>query len=628
MKRALLLLGLLVCACGNPDAKTAAQQGSIKEVVVVLKGSSEPLPFDPRGGRITVVTNEIKKLVGHHVVFELDSALSPELKASFEETVLGSFETMARELVILQKEDQPMFDRAKLIERVVFAYDVVRQDSEGTLESNGKVLVVRTPPDRYPLLERSVLSTAIYDAHYTELEARWGDADPRKLPARERAPYFAYMMKSRPGSGHLWMAARKKKHPTSDETARVEHVGRITELASVVNPREDDALARKIRHFLLEQILFMGGFWAKPHTHFKAEPAVLERVLSQYQTWLAQNQSVFSDEERIRVARGLYEQHVGICQRGVECVPDAVFPSFDRFAFGLSIYDQWAKAGAKNDLPPGPRGELFKEVVCPSDRRGDAETEIKWGCSKFFALTIANDSSRERLAETIQTRKDTKLLEIALFNHPHKGGEQAVALVESLRGDERLFQHGFSVLFHDLSRVDDVKSALEDSATRWWKDNPNPNRRALALMIMARRWEGLHVHYGDNQWTRFVAEYGGPVRNDVFHAYLAQGVRAVEMTPKIWPALVKGSERDELVAKNLPVLLERDRTARTARAGAVLTLLRTRLCDEKNASGLAVMKSSIDRWATEHPAEAASVSNARADFTLARCKQTPKDRDD
>jgi hypothetical protein len=619
MKRALAAAFLvLAAACGGSQSQPATQQGSIKDVVVVLKGSDEPLPFDPRGGRITIVTGEIKKLIGHHVVLELDSALSPELKSSFEETVLASFETIVRELVLLQKEDPEMFARAKHLERVVFSYDVVRKESEGALDGE-KVLRVKTPPERYPLLEKWILSQAIYDAHITDLEARWGDADPTKLATREHAPYFAYMTKTRPGAGYLWTVARDKKNPgagAGHDTTRVEHIGRIVKLASVVNPQDEAALARKIRTFLLEQLHFLGGFRAKDARYpFKADEAVLARVLGDYERWLNQIQATFDDEERVKFAREIYEH-----------APDVVFPGFDRFAYGLAIYDAWAKEGAKNELPPGPRGELYKMVVCPSQRRGEGETEIKWGCSAFFSLAINDDSMRARLSETIAKRKDTKLLETALFNHPHNGGDKTLALVESLAGHEQLFHHGFGVLFHDLARVDDVKASLEKNATRWWRDTPN--RRGMALFIMARQTEGLHVHYGDNHWTRFVAEYGGPVRRDVFSTYLAEGPRAVEMTPKIWLALAKGAERDDLVAKSIPVLLERDRQARTSKATVALALLRTRLCEEKNANGLTMVKSSIDRWASEHPTEAASVSNARADFTLARCKEPPKERDD
>lgn len=601
----------LLTACGASQPQPA-QRGSIKDVVVVLKGSDEPLPFDPRGGRITVVTGEIKNLIGHHVVLELDSALSPELKSSFEESVLASFETIARELVVLQKEDPEMFLRAKRIERVLFTYDAVLKESEGVLEGD-KLLRVKAPPDHFPLLEKWILSQAVYDAHITDLDARWGDADPTRLSPRERAPYFAYMTKTRAGAGYLWTVARRKKTPSAsnDDTPRVEHVGRIVKLAGVVSPQEA-ALSRKIRAFLLEQLHFLGGFRASPDYAFKAEASLLSRVLTDYERWLNQNQASFDDEERLKLARAIYSGSGGH--------PEVAFPGFDRFAFGMNVYDTWANEGAKNELPPGPRGELYKLVVCPSQRRGEGETEIKWGCSSFFSLSISDDAMRARLAEAIVKRKDTKLLETALFNHPHNGGEKTLALVESL--PEPLFHHGFSVLFHDLARVDDVKNALERSATRWWRDAPS--RRGLALLVMARQTEGLHVHYGDNHWTRFVAEYGGPIRRDVFSAYLAEGARAVEMSPKIWLALAKGSERDDLIAKSIPALLERDRQARTSKASGTLALLRTRLCDEKNASGLTMIKASIDRWALEHPQEAASVSNARADFTLTRCKEPPK----
>ncbi|MBX3220454.1 MAG: hypothetical protein KF795_08050 [Labilithrix sp.] len=611
----ILALAGLVAACGGPSAEgrdgaesAEAPRGAIRDVVVVLKGSSEPLPFDPRGGRLTIVTQEIARLVGHGIVLELDAALSPELQASLEETVLASFETIARELVLLQKEDPEMFAKARGIERVVCVYDAVAKHSEGALEESGKVLVVRAPPDRFPLLERWIVTQAVYDAHVGDLDARWGEADPTRLAPREQAPYFAYMTTTRPGAGYLWIAARAKRAGDSSrrEDLRAEHVGRIISLSGAVP--SNTPLARKVRRFLLDSAPFVGGLGARTDAS-----AVERRVVESYGAWLTRSVTSFDDEETLLLERATLEKRVG---------SEVGFPSFDRFAFGMSIYDRWAKDGARVELPPGPRGELYKSVVCPTTRRGEAETEIRYGCSGFFALALGDDALRSRLADTIAQRRDAKLLETSLLNLGYGQGAAALALVESLK-DDALFRHGVGVLFHDLARRDDVKSALEGAAPRWWRDAPG--RRGLTLLVMARQWEHLHVHYGDNQWTRFVAEFGGRVPRDVFAAYLAEGPRAVEMAPKLWPALSKGGERDDLLAKSLPVLLDRDRDARTSRARPAFVLLRARLCEEKNGAGLATVRAALERWRSAHPDDGAAVSNALADFTLARCAKPPSD---
>lgn len=601
-------LACLVAACGGAGAGGRAEPsqgppGGIRDVVVVLKGSSEPLPFDPRGGRLTIVTQEIARLLGHPIVLELDAALSPELVASLEETVLASFETVARELVLLQREDPEMFAKARAIERVACVYDAVAKESEGKLEESGKVLVVRSPPDRFPLLERWVVTQAVYDAHIGDLEARWGEADPSRLAPREQAPYFAYMTKSRPGAGYLWVAARAKDGGRWNQL-RVEHVGRILALAAAVDPREP--LARKVRRFLLDDVRFVGGLQGERGAR-DVDPAVVRRVVAAYESWLARSVPALDDEERLVLTRAVLDKHSG---------SEVVLPGFDRFAFGMSIWDAWVKDGARIELPPGPRGELHRSVVCPVKRRGEAETEIRYGCSAFFEAVLGDDALRARLAETIAQRRDARLLEIALLNLGYGQGPRALALVESMK-DEALFRHGAGVLFHDLARRDDVKNALEKAAPRWWRDAPG--RRGLTLLVMARQWEHLGAHYGDNQWTRFVAEFGGRVPSDVFAAYLAEGARAVEMAPTLWTALTKDKERDELLAKSLPVLLGRDRDARSSRARPMLVLLRGRLCEEKNAAGLETFRATLERWRSAHPDDAAAVSNAVADFTLARC---------
>jgi hypothetical protein len=612
-------------ACGGSDGAKSPAQGHIDEVVVVLKGSDEPLPFDPRGGRLTIVTGEITKLVGHAVVLELDAALSPELKASLEETVLASFETYARELVLLQREDAAMFAEARKIDRIVCKYDAVATESKARLEESGARLVVDASPDRFPLLEPWIVTRAIYGAHVDQLEARWGSADPTKLSPREQAAWFDYMTSTRPGAGYLWIAARRKLAANAnkegkEDDLRLEHILRISRLAFAV--QRGSALDKDVTQFMLENASHVGGYLAKPpHPGFHADPSLVQAAATSYEKWLVQRAPTFGDEQRLRLARALFERQ-GICGR--ECSPDAVFPGFDRLAFGMSVYDDWVKNRSPMDGPPGPRFELYKKVVCPQTSRGEAETEIRYGCSSFFGVTLSDDVDRGRLATMIDQRHDARLLENALLNLAHAGGPNALALVESLR-DETLQRRGLSILFHDLARRDDVKSALEKAAPRWWRDVPR--RRGYALLVLARGAEELDPHYGDNHWQRFTAEFGGPVGREVFGQFLAEGPRAADMVPKMWVALAKGADRDELVARSVTMLLERDRALRSSRTGPALLLLRKRYCDERSERGFGTVRAALDQWASAHPDDAASVSNARADFRLARCPKAPEDND-
>ncbi len=619
------LLGpMLLCAtfastlaCGGASKEHVAGPAGVRDVVVVLRGGAEPLPFDPRGGRLTVVTQEIARLVGHPVVLELDTALSPELKATLEETVLASFETVVPELVRLQKEDPDMFAKASAIERVVCTYDATAKESKGGLEANGTVLVVRSPPDRFPLLERGVLIEAVYEAHVADLDARWGDVEPTRVPPREQSAYFAYMTKTRPGFGYLWVYNRAQARKASRDDLRAELVERIVKLAGVVEKKTP--LSRKVNAFLLESAPVVGDLAGGAS---KVDRALARRVSTAYTAWLTRDAGGFDDPEKLLLERALFHRPFGS--------DDASrFEGFDRFAFGLAVYDAWSKEGARVDLPPGPRRELVDTVVCPVKKLApnlpDSEREIRYGCSRFFAYVLGDEKARVRLAATIDARRDMKLLETALMNLGHQQGREALALVESLR-DETSFRRGVAILFHELARRDDVKSALEQAAPRWWRDTPS--RRGLALLVMARRHEHLHLHYSDNQWSRFVSEFGGRIQRDVFAAYLAEGPRAIEMAPKIWPALEKTPERDQLVAQSLHVLLRLDLEARSSRSRNVLVLLRSRLCEETNAAGLAAVRAAIAQWRAEHPEDAAAVSNALVDFTPERCAKPSESASD
>lgn len=612
MTRAALALALVLAACGSSPSTT----GSIKDVTVVLKGSSTPLPFDPRGGRITAVTREIAELVGHPIVLELDTALSPELKASLEETVLASFETIARELVRLKRDDPDMFARARRIERVVCTYDAVIRASSGKLEKGGTVLAVRSPPDRWPLLERGIFSDAVYFAHVAELDARWGEADPTKLSPSEQARWLAYMLSTRPGAGNLWVAERAKKG-RSWEGLRAEHLERILRLSAVATAPTD----KRVRTFLAGSMAYAGSL--KRDKDERVDPALARRVFDAYEAWLVREAPAFDDGERYEVVRAIFEDSAGVC-RGHGCPTDALFPRFDIIGFALSIYDAWVREGAKLDPGEGQRAEVYQRLLGPTARRGEAETEIHLGKSVFFERAFADETLRSRLADAIRARRDKRLLELALLNLGYKNGPAGVAFAELMARDAELFRHTLSVLFYDHARRDDVRHALEEAAPRWWRDAPD--RRGFVLLVVARKHDDLHVHYADNQWTRFAAEYGGPITRDVFEAYLREGPRAIEMAPKLWPALPKGPMKSELIAAALPTLIARDAADRTTRARATLGLLRTRLCADRDAAGMALVRAAVERAARSHPEQQPNLSNALVDLTPARCGPSAADR--
>jgi hypothetical protein len=367
------------------------------------------------------------------------------------------------------------------------------------------------------------------------------------------------------------------------------------------------AVEADARKFLLEHATFVGSS-DKPR-----DP----RLVRDYVAWLTPRASRLPDEDRLVIARAVFEHRSGIC--GNDCAPDAVLPGFDRFAFGMGIVDEWARAGHPLDGPPGPRTELFKSVVCPAKRSVEASADIRYGCSAFLGRALKEDEERKRLAEAVLQRRDPQLVDAVVLNLGHQGGPSALAFVERLSADDTLFRHGMRVLFDDLARRDDVQSALEPAALRWWRDAPA--RRGLVVYVLARKHAHLDTHYADNQWARLVPELGGPITRDVFAAYLAEGPRAVELSPTIWPALEKGPHRAALVARSLPLLLARDHEARTTRAPAMLALLRKRLCAERDAAGFAAVRAEIVRWIREHPDDVA-LANAPADLAVDKCRET------
>lgn len=609
MKHALgLVLATLVACHGAAEPKT----GTIDRVSVLLVDSDEPLPFDPRGGRITATTQQVASVVGHPVVLELDTALSPKLKASLEESVLASFENVARELIELQRAQPGAFEVATRIERIRCHYDAVIRDTQAKLD--GKVLDVRSPPHGFPLLERDVLTGAVLDAATTELMARWGDVDPSQLAPRDQEPWFDAMTLTRPGYGYLWVSTKRRQTAAPQRTAlRAEHLERILLLAGVVT--KGSPLDRRVTGFLLTE-----GGWIREEHDSEANP----RVRDLYTRWLARSLPSFDDAQRLKAASSLY----GDGHRGAGSLP-----GLDEMSFGLSVYDSWVQDGAPIPTLATPRGELQRLVVCPKLVRGDRATETHLGCSRFFASVLRDPKKRAALAARIDAQRDPRLLEQALLNIGQdrlpsdlrrvSSVEDGIALIEALK-DPALFHRGFRVLFDDHQRREDVQGALDAIAFQWWRDAPS--RRPLALLALGRRRMALHPHYQDSQWELATKELGGPISSELFARFVDEGPMAVEMIPSMWKVLPKAAAgRDPIIARGVPILLDRDAATREVRSVTFLARLRLHMCDEHDASGLTLVRSAIQTWATQHPAEAAQVSNSLADMTAARCAKPDTD---
>ncbi len=608
-------VALLALACGAPDPGTRAPEAGIRDVVILKQGSQVPLPFDPRGGRLTRVTGELFAMLGHPVVLELDTALSPEIAAHFEETVLASFETLLRELASVKARSPRLFAEAAWVERVVVTYDAVATESRGELVKGKKVLLVRAPPDRFPLLVPGVVTEAIFELALREAEARYGEASPGRLPESEAEAWFSYMTET-----SAWIRVRSTKSARTearekgldlDDTLRLAHLERIARFGIHTNAKS--ALGQKVKAWLLEAFDVADRTPRPGRLADRADPDVSERAAKAYDAWLRGAAGSFDTRDHLTVLRVL-ERRVRDC--GETCAAKAPFPSVDLFASGIAVHDDWVRSGAPVEPPATAQGDAWRFVVCPSARKAGSPG-LPSSCSPWVDVALTDPEWRRRLAEVILAKRNERLLETVLLNASSRSGKHAPLLLDAVGRDERLFGVGARLLAVDQARNDAVANALEAEAAGWWR--PHPSRRGLVLFLAARRWERAGLHYADSDAPRFAAEHGGPAGGDALARFFAFGPRSAELAPFAWKALARSGERDEGVARAATSLLDRDRHDHTTQASLTLARLRRRLCEEKNANGLATLRAELERWARAHPDDTASVANAIADATLAKC---------
>src|SRR5258708_29879047 len=197
--RATLLLALAVAACvpGRPTSVVVHSS-----VSVVILPSPDALPFDPADARLAAATEQLAAIARHPVVFEFDVALLPDWRSSFQQVLIESVESVARDLDVLAREEPRVLAHgAPLLERVVSRYDAIAaSEPVGKLDPAARVLTL-TGPASFSGVERGYVQAALEDEYARWVAERWATARPQEIAAADRDAYFEFLTDGRLRTG-------------------------------------------------------------------------------------------------------------------------------------------------------------------------------------------------------------------------------------------------------------------------------------------------------------------------------------------------------------------------------------------------------------------------------------------
>lgn len=595
---AALVFSVLACANSAP-ARVVVQS----RVSIVVLPSPDELPFDPQDARLAEASAQLSALAGHPLVFEFDVALLPDWRADFQQMLIESIESVARDLDRLAHEEPRVFSHgAPLIERIVSRYDVqVVHRPEGKLDPAARVLLLTGPATHWGI-ERGYVVAALEDEYARWADERWGSARARDVAPSDRPAYFEFLTDSRV------RAAWTKRHGRQGEGAPrepdVDAVLGAVEVSSVLGTSAPQ-LARDVRAWLLHQVQALADAYNGEEDRVIALPpsSPWHRAEAAWVAWANAQLGTMTDEEKLVLVGSVFVRTRG--SDGVFRASATAFPGFDRFAFGLSVADSWARAGhPRGGAQPEAQRALIDTIVCPRTLGPGGAESMSSRCDYvWYRDAIDTTATTKRLTDALLARKDRDLVQTAfsaVAGMPSGGDKLALllSLLHALDGDDLAWTEAFRVIADELAEGGDPARWI-DEARRVW--GPHPSRRGALLYALAQV-----DRYGDNDkvgWSRFAETFGAPLGAADLAAYLDQGPRAWSLARVVWPALSRGWSRAAVIVPRLDAYLADPRARRydVQDPGHAIRGIAAKLCDEGNLADMAQMGAAFRSRAASYP---------------------------
>jgi len=586
------------------------------DVGITFNADPGKLPFDPHGARLRAARDKLAEVAGRPVGLELDVALVREYRAWFETGLTTAIENAAHDLGELKrtraegwKEIGPKLGALSL------RYDAAAQKVGVRLDADGEKVEVTVPPKVTSFLPHEAALLAVEAQYDASLPQKYANGVPASVSVAEKRAYFRALTGQKP-------PPLKPDDPATARgianDVRPAAIARAARFYDVAMPQD---LKAEIHEWLLSEGNYLrDGYLLYPEV-VKAAPATsaFRRAESAWVDWTQKNADRFTDGERTALAKIVFVKAPPGKERGSGGrYVSFAFPGFDRLAFGLGVFEEWAAAGHRTVVPGRDRLlELFEFIVCPFELDDRGERAQSAGCERdFYRLATETEASQKRLLDFLLKQKDEVLVETVFANYMRIGAARtALSLWRGLEADESLWKAATRTMAEELNDADTGR--LQDEALRLW--HVHPARRGALLYLLSQI-----DRYGNDKvaWGAWGETGGGRASAADFAAFLAHGRRAVATSWVVWPLLGRGFSRAEALVPALDRFIgdPKVRFYHPEDPELALQHIVNRMCAEKNFADIAKMHAYLTERIRKVPPDEKAFAPLLQDTSRGRCK--------
>ncbi|RYG76426.1 hypothetical protein EON77_10440, partial [bacterium] len=400
MKRLIVVLALALVACAP-----APQHADVR---IVFTQTPPELPFDPEDARLRAAQTQLAELVGHPLVFDIDTALLPQWRGSFRHLLVSAIENAARDVRALKERQPAAFEKQlKKLVRIEVRYVASQSSRDSALSADGSTLQITRTADDSVLVPAGLVASHVERAYDAAQRRKLGAESARTVADADLDAFFR----------DLTHRYDRKGVPLA-ESVQADAISSAIELEG----RAAGALRTTIRQWLAGS---GARFLAQAYVHRGAEVEAM-RPGSRFRTaeldfarWVEATQKVLPAKERLALVETLYPR--GFTQnreRGRSFLTFA-FPGLNRDAILFDVIDEWVAAGhpmprygrgdriAANTPPPNP---LHEYVLCPRPKSPEGQRSLVPHCDDTLYLRALEEPAvATRLTQTLLDKKDALL---------------------------------------------------------------------------------------------------------------------------------------------------------------------------------------------------------------------------
>ena len=607
--RCLWILSFVYLGCAGPNPRNVDVSVNTR-VDVTIDPTPSKLPFDPRGARLVSAFRQLREIAGHPIALELDAAVSPESRASFEEALINAIAAIARDLDAMRRRDELLFRFAVAhLNRVQIRYDAAQSRDDVHLDEPSRSVIIRGPAVRSSLVGEGTVSHVLSKAYDDQLESQFAQQDPSSVAPTERRAYSHWLENSDRRSVDESTIERLAESPRAALTLRA-----LRLLA--LDAGRDPVLAKELQGWLLSRASYFEQTYVNHGSLVMALPpnSNFDKAARAWTKWALGVFRQLEADEQLRLTEALFvrsfQQDRAVTHRSY---PPFAWPGADLFEFGLLQVDAWRTAGHPNQRSKPPSSQMMEFIVCTRPAEPDGSHSLVPHCDEdWYRFALESETGRQRLAQAIMARADPLFTETVFRNvtaASSQGLPMMLVLLRAIENDAADWKAGWRVLSEYIDGSFDSNTL--DETRRLWVTRPD--RRATLLSGLAHM---DRYNNGNVDWQGFRSAFGAPISASEFGDYVATDPLAISYAPIIWPALGHGWSRAALIVPKLDTWLVDPRVSANNFQDPYQALLHiiSELCGEKNVQDLEWIRTYVVARTQAHPGEpyASLVEDTRA----------------